>query len=218
MQGQMDPRRFEMLFGGEWGQQAGLVYNCFDEDENICAPLKLPPGTTFFGGIDWGFTEPFVIVVRAITPEGLHYQVSEFYKTGLNILQQVDIARQKMHTFGIKTFFCGHERPENILLFNQKGIPSVAVPERNIQVGTDLHYELIKTRKYKLFEGSSPHTRDEYEVYHYPEPEELKVDDDAKEQSPVGQNDHCMSANRFVTLRTYRSTLKYRPHFYRTRT
>ena len=207
----MDPQRFEMLFGGEWGKQAGLVYNCFDDVENIEKPWRLPNGTVYYGGIDWGHTEPFVIVVRAVTPDNRHYQVSEFYKMGMTVVEQMQVARQKMATFNIKQFFCGHERPENILLFNQNGIPAVGVPEKDIQVGTDLHYELIKTRRYKLFEGTSPYTLEEYETYHYPEPDALDADDESKERGPVGQDDHCMSANRFVTLRTYRSNLKLKP-------
>jgi len=212
MRNSMDPRRFEMLFGGEWGKQTGLVYDCFDDTNNICEPFKLPAGTVFYGGIDWGHTEPFVIVVRAITPDGKHYQVSEFYRTGMTVPEQMNVAKQKMSVFGIKQFYCGHERPENILLFNQNGLPAVAVPERDIQVGTDLHYELIKTGAYKVFAGTSPYTIDEYETYHYPEPVDLGSDDDSKETGPVGQNDHAMSANRFVTLRTYRSKLRFTPY------
>jgi hypothetical protein len=211
MQAQMDPRRYAMLFGGEWGKHAGLVYDCFDDAENICADTRLPNGTQYYAGIDWGHTEPFVIVVRAITPDNLHYQVSEFYKTGMTVPSQMEIAKQKMATYNIRQFFCGHERPENILLFNQNGLPCVPVPEKDIQVGTDLHYELIKTRRYKIFENTSPHSLDEYETYHYPEPEDLKPDQESRDQKPVGQNDHCMSANRFVTLRTYRSGSRNRP-------
>lgn len=208
---QMDIRRFEMLFGGLWGKQAGLVYDCFEDDLNIIDPFRLPNGTEYYAGVDWGHTEAFVIVVRAITPDHQHYQVSEFYKTGMTVIDQVRIAKQKQATFGIKHFYCGHERPENILLFNQNGLPSTGVPEKNIQPGTDLHYELIKTRRYRVFKDSSPNTLDEYDTYHYPEPEDLKPDDKSKEQGPVGQNDHCMSANRFATLRTYRSGLTIKP-------
>jgi hypothetical protein len=211
MVAQMDPRRFEMLFGGQWGKQAGLVYDCFDDVQNICAPFRLPNGTIFYGGIDWGHTEPFVLVIRAITPDLSHYQVSEFYKTGMTIIDQMKVVKSKMAVYNIKHFYCGHERPENIALFNQNGIPASGVPEKNIQVGTDLHYELIKTCRYKVFEGSSPYTLDEYDTYHYPEPEDLKPDEESDDQLPVGQNDHCMSANRFVTLRTYKSGILSKP-------
>lgn len=216
MMATMDPRRFEMLFGGEWGKQAGLVYDCWDDDQNQIESFRLPNGTIFVGGIDWGHTEPFVFVVRAITPDNMHYQVSEFYKTGMTVPDQMEIVKRKCQTFGVKRVFCGHERPENIMLFVQNGIPASGVPEKDIQVGTDLHYELIKTRRYKIFatqgKTTSPYTLDEMESYHYPEPEDLKPDDDSADQKPVGQNDHCMSANRFVTLKTYKSGQKNRPY------
>lgn len=207
----MDPRRFDMLFGGEWGQMAGLVYDCFDEQLNQCEEFRLPNGTVFYGGVDWGHTEAFAFIIRAVTPDSQHYQVSEFYKSGMNILDQLAICKQKMQLWGIKQFWCGHERPENILLFNSHGVPAIGVPEKDIRIGTDLHYELVKSRRYKLFKGKNPHTLDEYETYHYPEVIDLKPDQDAKEQKPVGQFDHCMSANRFVTLKTYRSSVR-KPH------
>lgn len=206
----MDPRRFDMIYGGEWGKMIGLVYDCFDTDANQVDPFQLPPGTKYFGGIDWGHTEPFVIVVRAILPDGRHYQVSEFYKTNLRIGDQIEAIQQKFKVYGIERFYCGHERPEYIAELNALGIPAVAA-DHYIQKGNDLHYELIKTRKYKLFRGSSPNTLDEYETYHYPEPEDLKPDQNAKDQLPVGQHDHTMSANRFVTQHTYKSVEKITP-------
>lgn len=208
----MDPRRFDMIYGGEFGQMQGLVYDCWDEDQNLVDPVRLPPGTLFYGGIDWGFTEPFVLVIRAITPANDHYQVYEFYKTGMTIPQIIELAKQQFQIFGIKRFYTGHDRPENILLFNQNGLPTEGVPEKDIQVGTDLHYELINTRRYKIFRNTSPYTLDELSVYHYPEPLDLKPDQHAKEMKPVGQNDHSLSANRFVTLKTYRSGSRKSPH------
>jgi hypothetical protein len=207
----MDPRRFDMLYGGEWGQMEGLVYDSWDEDENLIEPTRLPNGTIFYGGIDWGYTEPFVLTIRAVTPSGDHYQVYEFYKTMMTVPQQMEICKQQMQIFGIKRFFAGHERPENIELFNQNGLPTEGVPEKDIMVGTHLHYELIKSRRYKIFRGTSPYTLDELAAYHYPEPDDLKPDQDSKELTPVGQNDHAMSANRFITLKTHRSGSKKAP-------
>lgn len=209
-QATMDPRRFDMIYGGEFGKMHGLVFDCFEDRENIVDPFNLPVGTRFVGGVDWGFTEPFVCVIRAITPDGRHYQVSEFYKSGMTLPEQLAVCQQKAKVFGVEKFYAGHERPENILHFNQNGIAMEAA-DFHIQKGNDLHYELIKLRKYKVFRGTSPYTLDEYETYHYPDPSDLRPDQDAKEQLPVGQNDHAMSANRFITLHTYRRDQKLTP-------
>lgn len=206
----MDPRRFDMIFGGLFGQMAGRVYDCFDEELHVCEPFKLPPGTRFFGGIDWGFTDPFSMGVRAITPDGFHYRVSEFYKTGLTVTDMMMAARQKMSVFGVKVFYADPSRPEHIEEFNRNGIP--CVPAKNdIRHGIDLHYELIKSGKYRVFKGSSPYALDEYANYHYPEPEDLSPEEDSKEQLPVGQGDHAMDQERYITVMTYRASERKTP-------
>lgn len=206
----MDLRRFNMIYGGEWGKMTGLVFDSFDEDANSVMPFALPEGTLIVGGVDWGFTEPFVHIVRAITPEGMHYQISEFYKSGMTPHQQIDLIEQKSKVYGIKRHWCGHEQPGLILELQKRGIPAQAA-DFDIMRGNGIHYELIKTRKYKIFQGSSPHTIDEYSCYHYPDPVDLGPDDDAKEQKPVGQHDHAMSANRFISIHEARKELKHTP-------
>lgn len=198
----MDPRRFNMIFGGQFERMSGLVYDCFDEDENICEPFVLPQGTRFFGGVDWGFTEPFVLKIRAITPSGHHYSVGEVYKSGLTITQIIEIARQKKQVFNIERFYCDPSQPGYIEEFNRNGLPAMGA-NNDIRVGIDRHYDLIKSRRFKIFKGAAPFTLDEMETYHYPDPEDLKPNQDAKEQTPVGQNDHAMDADRYVTMETY---------------
>ncbi len=206
----MDPRRFDMIFGGLFGQMAGLVYDCFDEDLHMARPFAFPAGTRFFGGIDWGFTDPFVLGVRAITPDGYHFRVSEFYKTGLTVSDMIEVAKQKQKIFNVQTFYADPSRPEHIEEFNRNGLSCVPA-QNDIRHGVDLHYDLIKSGKYRIFEGSSPYALDEYGTYHYPEPEDLGPDDDSKEQLPVGQNDHVMDQERYITVMTYRSNQKHTP-------
>lgn len=206
----MDPRRFAMMYGGEFGRMSGLVYDCWDDALNIVKPFELPAGTRYFGGIDWGYTEPFVLVVRAITPDGRHYLVSEFYKSGMTISDMIQVAKQKKQTYGIVRFYCDPSQPGSIEEFNRNGLPAQGA-DNDIRRGVDLHYELIKTRKLKFFEGAAPHTLDETETYHYPEAKDLKPDEDAKEQNPVGQDDHALDANRYVTIETYRHQIKQSP-------
>lgn len=197
----MDPRRFDMLFGGEWGQMQGLVYDCFDEDQNQIEPHLLPEGTVYYAGIDWGFTEPFVLKIRGFTPSGDEFSVSEFYKSGLTITDIIEVALQKKKTFNIKRFFCGPDQPGYIEEFNRSGLSAVAA-DNDVRRGIDLHYNLIRTRKLKYFRGHNPYTLDEIEMYHYPDAEDLKPDEDSKELSPVGQNDHSMDADRYLTIET----------------
>lgn len=208
---EMSPLRFAMMYGGEFGKMEGLVFDVFDERENVCPPMELPSGTRFFAGVDWGHTHPFVITIRAITPSGGHYQITEFGKTKLTLPEMADHAGRLKRLYDVEMFYAGPDRPENILYFQQQGIP--CQPANNdVQYGIDLHYELIKTRRYKVFEGSSPNTLDEYETYHWQEPKDLKPDDDDRERnSPVKQDDDYMDSNRYCTVMTYRKSIERRP-------
>lgn len=203
---QMDPRRFEMIFGGMWGQMAGLVYDCFSEDENTIDPFEIPLSAKVVAGIDWGTTDPFVLLVRAILPDGRHIQISEYFKTGLTLFDMIQIAKQKQRIYNIERFYCGQDQPGYIEEFNRNRLPCEAV-DNDIRLGIDLHYELIKTRRFQIFKNTSPNCLDEYETYHYPEPKDLKPDQDSKDELPVGQNDHCCDAARYCTIATYRTRL-----------
>jgi hypothetical protein len=199
----MDTRRFDMLYGGEFGKMAGLVYDCFDEDENQCEVIPLPPDTKFFAGVDWGFTDPFVIKVRAITPTGNHFSVSEFYKSGLTLSKQVEAARQMARIWNIKMFYCDPSQPGSIEEFQTNGLPAVGA-DNDIRRGLDAHYELLKTRRLKYFRDKNPHSIDEIETYHYGEPEDLGPDDKQVEALPIDQHNHACDADRYVSISTHR--------------
>ncbi len=206
----MDQRRFDMIFGGEFGQMAGLVFDCFDEELHSVEPCQLPAGTKYYGGIDWGYSHPFVIVIRAVTPTGHHFQVSEFYKTGMTPSAIIEACKQRQSVFNVQTFYADPSRPDYIKELNNNGVPCLGA-ENEIEYGIGRHYDLIKTGRYKIFKGTSPHTIDEYASYHYPEPEDLGPDDKDKEQLPVDQNNHACDANRYVTVATYRAGDKRAP-------
>lgn len=209
-QATMDPRRFQMIYGGEWGRMEGLVYDCWDDDQNFVRPFELPMGTKYVAGIDWGYTHPFVLKVRALLPNGQQIGVSEFYKTGMTIPDMVLIAKQKKQVYGIQTFYADPAQPGNIEEFCRNGL-SCLPADNDIRRGIDLHYEMIKTRRYKEFTGSCPHSVDERETYHYPEPKDLKPDQDDTEQVPVDKDNHCMDVDRYITIMTYRRGEKRTP-------
>ena len=211
MRDSMDPRRFDMIFGGEWGQMIGLVYDCWDDDLNYVDEFALPPGTKFYGGIDWGFNpDPLCIKVRAITPDGRHYGVSEFVKLGMTPSTIVEVAKQKRQVFNVGVFYCDPSQPGMIEELNRAGVPAVPA-DNDIIRGVGVHYDLIKTRRYKEFKGACPHSAEEREMYHYPEAKDLKDDQDSKELKPVDKDNHCMDADRYISIMTNRSQTKLTP-------
>lgn len=206
----MDSRRFEMVFGGQFGRMEGLVYDCFDDQENTCPQMSLPIGTAVYCGVDWGVRHAFVLHVRAITPDGNHYQVAETYRSGLNPLDMVAAARSLKLAWGVKVFYADPSQPGMIDLFCAHGLTCVGA-ENDIKMGIGYHYELVKTRKFKIFEGTSPYSLDQYSTYHYPSPKDLKPDQDEKEIKPVKTNDDAMDAARYCTIMTYKAGEPKRP-------
>ena len=200
----MDTRRFEMMFGGEWNKFQGLVYDCFDEFETTCDPFPLPKGTEVYAGVDWGTTHPFVIHVRAITPDKMHYQIAEHYETGKTITDFIEIAKRFKALYQIQTFYCDPASPGYIAEFNRAGLTAVGA-DNDIRLGIDMHYDLIKSKRFKVFRGMCPHSVDEYEMYRYPDDDDQAgPNKDVKERTPVKQWDHAMDAGRYCTRHTYR--------------
>jgi phage terminase large subunit len=197
----MDPRRFNMIFGGQFDRAEGLVYDCVNTDHIECDPIAIPEDARVIAGVDWGFTDPFVIVPRAII-DGRHYQICEHYRTQQRVTDMIESARRLTNLYGIEHFFCDPSRPDLISEFNMHGIPASAA-NNEIQKGIEYHYELIKTGKYKIFKESSPHTLDEYATYHYPEPKDLSPDQKQKDELPVDQTNHAMDANRYATMASF---------------
>lgn len=197
--GKMDDRRFRMIYGGEFGKMEGLVYDVYDDIENRCAwPSGKNANERFFAGIDWGYTEPFAMeVVGALGQDFKVY--SEVKKARKTLSDIIDICRQKREVFGIEHFFCDPSQPAYIEELNRAGLP--ASPAVNdIKHGVAKVYELFKTRRLKLVESQTPHLIDEIETYHYPDPRDLAPDKDSKDANPVGQNDHCLDALRYVMV------------------
>ena len=206
----MDPRRFKMMFGGQWGKMEGLVFDCFDDAENQCEEFPLPIGTQMYCGVDWGNRHAFVIHIRAIAPDGNHYQVGEFYRTGCNPMDMVGAAKALHVSWGIQTFFADPSQPGMIDLFCSNGIPCVAA-DNDIKIGIGYHYELIKSRKLKLFQGRCPYSLDQYSTYHYPSPKDLQPDQDEKEIKPVKVQDDAMDAARYCTMMVFHRGEARRP-------
>lgn len=208
----MNPRKFRSMYCGAFEQMQGLVYDCFSEDVNIVNPAEVdfPIGTRYVAGVDWGHTDPFVIVVRAITPDGRHYQIAEFYKTGMVLAEMIQMAKMLQSVHDIQAFYCGFDQPGHIESFNRNGL--VAVKANNdIDLGIETHYSLIKSGRYKILENTSPQTLDELSTYHYPEPQDLKPDQAHKKPKPVDKDNHASDANRYATVMTTQTTYKRSP-------
>lgn len=188
----LDPRRFAMKYDGIFGQMEGLVY----EQINYIQAKPLPAGTRYFAGVDWGYTDPFALTILANTPQKEIIRVGEFYKSGLTITDIIDICKQRKQLYNIELFICDPSRPDSIEALNRAGLKAIG-GNNNIRQGIDEVTRLIRENRFMIFKDENPYGVDEYNVYHYPEKKDLKIDEASKDQLPVDANNHSIDADRY---------------------
>ena len=195
----MDPRRFNMIYGGEFHKMEGLVYDNFNEDLHIVEPRSFDASTVFIAGVDWGYTAPACIAVLGVTSDGNVFLCAEYYKTNQTIGALVEVAQRLNAIYSIDRFYCDPASPGNIAEFSKAGLTAVSA-DNDIRAGVDALYELIQLDKFKVIRGKAPHFLDEISIYHYPSEETISPDKDMKDRLPVKQADHAMDAVRYPVL------------------
>ena len=200
----MDPRRSNMIYGGEFHKIEGLVYSSFDENSHIIDKMDLDPRAVYVSGVDWGYTNPAVILTFAVTPDDGVFLVSEWYQSSKRISEMVEVARRLKNVYNIERFYCDPSSPANIAEFNKAKLTAIPA-DNDIRPGIDAFYELISTDRFHVFEDVAPHFVDEISMYHYPEGQDVTADKDVKEQMPVKQNDHAMDAARYPIYAMHKS-------------
>lgn len=200
----LDPRIFEMKYGGTFQKMAGLVYPDFNDNDNMCDPFKFNKKDYYVcAGVDLGFTNEFAIAIRAIRYDGKYdYQIGEHYQKFQDPVKKTEVLKELQVRYNIEQFFVDSEDPGQISMFQAAGLPACGVKKgpNSVEYGIQLHSSLIRRSIYKVFRGKNPYTIDEYETYHYPE--SPGNDEDAIKEKPVAIKDHLMDANRYVTMMT----------------
>lgn len=195
----LDPRMFAMRYEGQFERMAGLVYQDFDYGNYEDAyPIDLSRNQVF-GGIDWGYTDPFALVVRSISNDGKRdRQIAEYKKSGHTPDEQINIVKQYEKIYGVKQWYADSAEPGLISLFQKSGISISAVQDKNIEYGISVHNAIIRSKAYKIFRGKCPETESEYESYQY---KDFDIDTQSSAK-PLDVNNHLMDANRYVTMET----------------
>lgn len=194
----LDPVRFAMKYMGEFGRMEGLVF----PKVQFIQSLPMVPDTVYYGGIDWGYTNPMAITVWAVTPQGVHYRVTEYYKSGLTTEEMIFAAKSLWNIYNIKLFVADPSDPRKIEEFCRAGLTTIA-GDNDIVDGIDTMRNLMNEGRLFIFEKENPYGVDEYQTYHYPEKADLKIDQDDKEQVPVASNNHSIDADRYILKYLY---------------
>ena len=199
----LDPRIFEMKYGGTFQRMAGLVYPELTDKNYIENTLPSPTFFEYYAGVDIGFSNPFAVTVRAIKKDGTQdIQCAEFYRSFLNPVERTEVLKQMHQVYKFKNIWVDSAHPDDIALFVSAGLPVTGVDKGpgSVAFGIQLHQEIIKTGVYRIIPERCSHTLDEYSTYHYEETENEQ--EKSIKEAPVPVKDHLMDANRYVTMST----------------
>ncbi len=183
---------------GKFVQHEGLVYQEFSRAVHIVE--KLPERfSRIIAGVDFGYTNPSVILVIGVDYDGRAYIIEEFYQRRVMITELVGVAEELNKKYRIETFYCDPSEPQFIEAFRQAGLNAVEA-ENAILPGINEVSARLKVQgdgKPRLFVHSScVNTIMEFENYAYPEAKEGKP----QQEKPLKLFDHAMDALRYAVM------------------
>ena len=115
---------------GQFEVFEGLVYRDFDQDKHVdIIPAADRGWRGFAAGVDWGWTDPTVIVIIGFDAGGHAYVADEWGDTRQPIGTIVEKAIKFRDKYGVKAYFCDPSQPANIFEFQKAGLN--AVPANN---------------------------------------------------------------------------------------
>lgn len=194
----MSPNRAAMRYDGEFMKLAGLVYP--DLDSCQVSPLK-PPSGTFYGGIDFGWNDPFCALGAchfiADESNARDFRVSPgddilyiFYERFMRHTSIQEHAEALVRIPGC-LWFGDPSRPDSINDLRRYGV-RMRGARNSILTGIDRVNARIYTKRIRV---SSSCKALFSESQHYAYPEE---DDEAVGEKPIDDYNHTMDALRYL--------------------
>lgn len=152
--------QYERLVLGKWTQAEGAVYSTWDASKMIVDDDKLREWGVIEGmayplpvlnrkviqkvlvGVDWGYTNPGVLLVLAVDNDGRVYVVHQVIRTGKLIEWWVKRAQFIQKHFQPDAFICDPAEPAYILQFRQAGLLSIEA-NNDIEAGIQAVQKLM---------------------------------------------------------------------------
>lgn len=94
---------------GDWNIFAGQMFTQLSPSKHIVEPFKLPAGTQYFAGYDYGYNHPFGFVVIGLTPSGEYYVVSHIKERFVDVADQAELMLKMLENKGSVTVYAGHD-------------------------------------------------------------------------------------------------------------
>lgn len=194
--GAMSSAKGEMRYDGKLTFNEGLVYENFS---NCCVvfskqqynELLNSPGR-FYGGIDYGWNDPFCSLVGLLDPNDVLWIFWERYISKRTIEEHIN---NLFKPFGRSVSYFSDHSPENISKIRKAGF-HVRSANKAITPGIDAVNARINTGRLKIVVNCCPALVSEGETYSFPEDEETTGGENPNKEC----NDHAMDALRYMIM------------------
>jgi len=177
--------KFRMLFEGKFTKPAGLIYPDYQTVERF----EISSDWFVFGGVDFGFNNPFAVVWVAENPQtGELFVFDEFKKTGLTVDDMEKVLKSRPCVY-----YGDPSSKEALETLRVRGI-NIRPARKDVMAGITYLQGLFKSGKLKVFKDLK-YFLDEINSYQW--------EMDRREQlldKPRKENDHLMDACRYAVF------------------
>lgn len=181
--------RFHQEYMADFRKQEGLVYKEFNRDQHLFddfTPRKLL--VEVIAGVDFGFTNPSVILRIEHDSDNHYWITSEWYKTQKTNSELIELAKNMK----VNLFYPDPAEPDRIEEMKRAGL-NVREVSKDIEKGIDSVRELFKQGRLHIHKGCKSLIW-ELETYAYPD----KSEGHNEHEVPIKENDHAMDALRYA--------------------
>ncbi|NLJ61627.1 MAG: hypothetical protein GX338_11850 [Firmicutes bacterium] len=177
---------------GEYVAWEGLVYPQFGVDTHIIEPPA--DIVTAVGGVDWGWTNPGVMLVLGVAADGTFHVLHETYEREQPIEWWAAEAQRLTARYGVSEWHCDPSEPGNIRALKVAGVEAVAA-NNAVVPGIAAVSARIASREL-LLAPQCVETVRELQAYCW----KTRPDGTQRKDEPEKHNDHAMDALRYAVM------------------
>jgi len=183
--------RFAQEYLADFRKTEGLVYKEFDRTRHIFNDKEGIATTSYFAGVDFGFTNPCAIISIKKDRDNKYYVTDEWYKTG----KTEDEIAEYVAAGKFNMVYPDPESASGIEVLRRRGINLREVQKGKDSIRTGINHirELFKQNRLFIHE-SCENLIYELETYSYPDKKDLHNE----EENPIKENDHALDALRYA--------------------
>lgn len=148
----MPLHRFLMFYDGQFSKPAGLIYDCFDDTENLVDDFAIPPEWPRTVGIDFGAVNTALLWIAFDPAKLIWYCYRESLAGGMSTDEHCKAALQLARAENVVIWTGGApSETQQRMDWNAGGIGVIQPYISDVEGGIDRPYGLFKTRRLKVF-------------------------------------------------------------------